>query len=76
MEAKPLYGSLIRCTLAFCLSGLICVLAFGGSFVDMWIAGIGASFLCLMQICVATKSQLYANVFEYVYRPSIFQLNL
>ncbi|KAI0375696.1 DUF1212-domain-containing protein [Pilatotrama ljubarskyi] len=64
LAAKPLYGSFTRCTLAFCLSGLICVLAFGGSFVDMWIAGIGASFLCLMQICVATKSQLYANVFE------------
>ncbi|KAI0638241.1 DUF1212-domain-containing protein [Trametes polyzona] len=64
MAAKPLYGSFTRCTLAFCLSGLICVLAFGGSFVDMWIAGLGATFLCLMQICVATKSQLYANVFE------------
>ncbi|KAL1946738.1 hypothetical protein VTO73DRAFT_14842 [Trametes versicolor] len=64
MAAKPLYGAIVRCSLAFCLSGLICVLAFGGSFVDMWIAGIGATFLCLMQIGVATKSQLYANVFE------------
>ncbi|TFK91845.1 DUF1212-domain-containing protein [Polyporus arcularius HHB13444] len=64
LAAKPLYSSITRCILAFCLSGLICSLAFGGSFLDMWIAGFGASFLCLMQVSVASKSQLYANVFE------------
>ena len=64
LTAKPLYGSFTRITLAFCLSALICPLAFGGSFLDMWIAGVGAAFLCLMQISVASKSQLYANVFE------------
>ena len=66
LSAKPLYGPFTRMTLAFCLSALICPLAFGGSFLDMWIAGLGATFLCLMQISVAAKSQLYANVFEYV----------
>ncbi|KAI0750823.1 DUF1212-domain-containing protein [Daedaleopsis nitida] len=64
LVAKPLYGTVARCFLAFCLSALICVLAFGGSFLDLWIAGIGAAFLCLMQTSVASKSQLYANVFE------------
>ncbi|PIL37204.1 hypothetical protein GSI_00897 [Ganoderma sinense ZZ0214-1] len=64
LSAKPLYGPFTRIALAFCLSALICPLAFGGSFLDMWIAGLGATFLCLMQISVAAKSQLYANVFE------------
>ena len=31
MEAKPLYSPYTRCFLAFCLSALICALAFGGS---------------------------------------------
>ncbi|EJF61275.1 hypothetical protein DICSQDRAFT_61293 [Dichomitus squalens LYAD-421 SS1] len=64
LKAKPLYGRPLRITLAFCLSLLICPLAFGGSFVDMWIAGLCAGGLCLMQLTVAAKSQLYANVFE------------
>lgn len=64
LEAKPLYGAVTRTILAFFISALICVLAFGGSFLDMWIAGGGAMFLCIMQIGVASKSQLYANVFE------------
>ena len=66
LAAKPLYGPVTRLVLSFFLSALICPLAFGGSFLDMWIAGTGATFLTLMQVCVASKSQLYANVFEYV----------
>ncbi len=64
MRSEPLYGPFTRCALAFCLSALICPLAFGGSFLDMWIAGLGATFLSLMQVLVAARSQLYANVFE------------
>ncbi|KAH9947233.1 DUF1212-domain-containing protein [Amylocystis lapponica] len=64
LDAKPLYGPLVRTTLAFFISALICPLAFGGSFLDMWISGIGSTVLCIMQIGVASKSQLYANVFE------------
>jgi uncharacterized membrane protein YjjP (DUF1212 family) len=51
--------------LAFCLSALICPLAFGGSFLDMWIAGAAAFILACLQLRVAEKSALYANVFEY-----------
>lgn len=64
LKAKPLYNAIIRTFLAFALSSLICPLAFGGSFVDMWIAGAGAVFLSTMQIRVASKSVLYANVYE------------
>lgn len=69
LRAKPLYPTLFRCFLAFFLSALICPLAFGGSFLDMWISGAGAFILCLLQLCVATKSAMYANVFEYVSVP-------
>ncbi|TCD64324.1 hypothetical protein EIP91_004234 [Steccherinum ochraceum] len=63
-HASPVYGSLVRCALAFAISALICPLAFGGSFVDMWIAGLGSVVLCLMQISTAAQSTLYQNVFE------------
>lgn len=64
LKAPPLYSILFRCILAFCLSALICPLAFGGSFVDMWVAGAGAFLLATLQLNVASKSVLYANVFE------------
>lgn len=64
LNAPPLYSVTFRCILAFFLSALICPLAFGGSFLDMWIAGTGAFFLSTLQLRVATKSALYANVFE------------
>ena len=72
LVAAPLYSVLFRCFLAFCLSALICPLAFGGSFLDMWIAGAAAFILACLQLRVAEKSALYANVFEYaIYLPFI-----
>ncbi|KAF9464418.1 DUF1212-domain-containing protein [Collybia nuda] len=62
--APDLYSIYFRCFLAFCLSALICPLAFGGSFLDMWIAGAGALVLAVLQLKVANKSAMYANVFE------------
>jgi uncharacterized membrane protein YjjP (DUF1212 family) len=67
LTAPPLYSNMSRCCLAACLSALICPLAFGGSFADMWIAGIGAFVLASLQLNVASKSALYANVFEFVF---------
>ena len=64
LSAGPLYNIFIRCMLAFWLCALICPLAFGGSLVDMFISGFSAVFLSGMQIGVASRSQLYANVFE------------
>ncbi|KAI0301187.1 DUF1212-domain-containing protein [Multifurca ochricompacta] len=64
LESKPIYDVWTRCAIAFCLSALICPLAFGGSFVDMFIAGFGALVLSLLQLTVVVKSKLYANVFE------------
>lgn len=64
LAADPIYGIAMRLILAFCISALICPLAFGGSLIDMWIAGLGAVGLHLMQIMTAHKGQIYANVFE------------
>lgn len=64
LASKPIYPVWARCAIAFCLSALICPMAFGGSFVDMFIAGCGALVLSSLQLTVVVKSQLYANVFE------------
>ncbi|KAG5634310.1 hypothetical protein H0H81_002462 [Sphagnurus paluster] len=63
LNAPPLYPIWCRCILAFSLSALICPLAFGGSFLDLWIAGAGAFVLSILQLNVASKSVLYANGF-------------
>ena len=64
LASKPIYPVWARCAIAFCLSALICPLAFGGSLVDMFIAGFGALVLSSLHLTVVVKGQLYANVFE------------
>jgi len=64
LESTPIYGLWTRCFIALSLSALICPLAFGGSFLDMFVAGIGAFVLSALQLTVVMKSSLYANVFE------------
>ncbi|KAF8505618.1 hypothetical protein F5888DRAFT_1650573, partial [Russula emetica] len=64
LESAPIYGLWTRCFIAFWLSALICPLAFGGSFLDMFVAGMGAFVLSALQLTVVMKSSLYANVFE------------
>ncbi|KAI0796615.1 hypothetical protein C8Q75DRAFT_802303 [Abortiporus biennis] len=64
LTAPPIYPTPVRLTFAFLISALICPLAFGGSFLDMWIAGLGSVSLHTIQILTAHKGQIYANVFE------------
>ncbi|KAI0346116.1 DUF1212-domain-containing protein [Trametopsis cervina] len=65
LEARPIYGSVIQCTLSFWIATLICPLAFGGSLVDMWVAGAFAVFLAIMRTGVIAKAKSwYAHVFE------------
>ncbi|KAH9943389.1 DUF1212-domain-containing protein [Epithele typhae] len=66
MTAKPLYKWQILCALAFVQSALICPLAFGGSLADMWVAGLAASFLSVMQNRLAAKSQVISNDFCHI----------
>ena len=65
-KSKPIYGLWTRCFIAFWLSAIICPLSFGGSLLDMFVAGFGAFLLSALQLTVVTKSTLYANVFELV----------
>ncbi|KAH7930553.1 DUF1212-domain-containing protein [Leucogyrophana mollusca] len=62
--APPLYSLGIRCLLAFVCASTICVLAFGGSIIDMWISGFCACVLQYLGLNAAAKSAMYANVYE------------
>ncbi|KXN85677.1 Pheromone-regulated membrane protein 10 [Leucoagaricus sp. SymC.cos] len=64
LRAPPIYPLKFRCFLAFICSSTICVLAFGGSAVDMFISGICASILQYLGLSAANKSSMYANVYE------------
>jgi uncharacterized membrane protein YjjP (DUF1212 family) len=67
LKKNPIYSNLLRCVFAFSLSALICPLAFGGSFLDLWIAGSGAFVLCFLQLYMVSGSPLYASIFEYAF---------
>lgn len=75
LKEKPLYGLKARCLIAFACCALICPLAFGGSFLDMWVSGAGGAVLCFLQLRAADKSAMYANVFEYVTSALSWYLN-
>ena len=64
MKEKPIYSLNLRCVIAFLCCALICPLAFGGSFLDMWVSGASGAILCFLQLHAASKSAMYANVFE------------
>lgn len=69
---SPIYSIPQRCFFSFWLAVLICPLAFGGSFVDGWLAGAGAFLLCLVQSTLSSWKPTLANVFEYVVGQTIF----
>jgi uncharacterized membrane protein YjjP (DUF1212 family) len=65
LESGPMFPLWLRAILVFCIGALICPLAFGGSFVDMWLAGASCLFLFIIQAGIASKkSVIYANVYE------------
>ncbi|KAI0756791.1 hypothetical protein C8Q80DRAFT_56146 [Daedaleopsis nitida] len=64
LQEKPLYSIWVRCLLAFLCASIICVLSFGGSIVDMFISGLSASLLQYLGLNAASKSTIYANVYE------------
>lgn len=66
LRALPLYPLVVRCGLAFVCASVICPLAFGGSFIDMWVSGTCACVLQYLGLQAAAKSSVYANVYEYV----------
>ncbi|KAF7799331.1 hypothetical protein EIP86_010563 [Pleurotus ostreatoroseus] len=66
LRARPIYPIWVRCIYAFTCASIICTTAFGGSLLDMFISGASAFVLQFLGLRVATKSAMYANVYEYV----------
>jgi uncharacterized membrane protein YjjP (DUF1212 family) len=64
LQTPPIYSLVFRCALAFICASIICVLAFGGSVLDMWISGTCACVLQYLGLNAANKSSMYANVYE------------
>ncbi|KAH7336874.1 hypothetical protein B0J17DRAFT_665221 [Rhizoctonia solani] len=64
LKQPPIYNIYERCVHAFICGLLICVMSFGGSFVDMWVAGAGCATIAYLQLGVASQNPLYSNIFE------------
>ncbi|KAI0347819.1 DUF1212-domain-containing protein [Trametopsis cervina] len=64
LRARPIYPVWIRCVFAFVCASIICTTAFGGSLLDMFIGGIGAAILQYLGLSLASKSAIYANIYE------------
>lgn len=65
LASGPMCPVWLRGIFVFCIGGLICPLAFGGSFIDMWLGGASSLFLFAIQAGIASrKSVIYANVYE------------
>jgi Putative threonine/serine exporter len=64
MDRRPVYNIWVRCILSFFCSSIICTLAFGGSILDMFIGGAFACALQYLGLNAASRSSIYANVYE------------
>ncbi|KAG8692434.1 hypothetical protein FRC08_009782 [Ceratobasidium sp. 394] len=64
IKQPPVYGLWERCAHAFFCGLLICVMSFGGSFLDMWVAGAGCATIAFLQLHTASKNPMYSNIFE------------
>ncbi|KAJ7071193.1 hypothetical protein C8F01DRAFT_1109503 [Mycena amicta] len=64
LEAPPVYNLWTRCFFSFTCASILCVLSFGGSFLDMWVSGSCAAVLQYLGLNAANKSSMYANVYE------------
>lgn len=64
LKSPPIYGLTTRVALAFCCAAIICPMAFGGTLVEMGIAGLCGGTLAFLQLFAAKRSSMYADVFE------------
>ena len=64
LRSPPLYSIPMRCFFAFLCCFAICPMAFEGSLADAFISGLGGALLCFLQLVVAHKNAMYADVFE------------
>jgi uncharacterized membrane protein YjjP (DUF1212 family) len=64
LRKGPMYEIFWRCVWAFGCSAAIGPLAFGASFLDMWVGGVASSVLVLVQLRWASRNAVLAAVFE------------
>ena len=64
LNARTVYSLWPRCFFAFLTAAMICATVFGGSIIDMWISGLCACVLQFLGLSTASKSAMYANVYE------------
>lgn len=64
LNARTVYSLWPRCFFAFLTAAMICAMVFGGSIIDMWISGLCACVLQFLGLSTASKSAMYANVYE------------
>ncbi|KAF7339793.1 hypothetical protein MVEN_01895800 [Mycena venus] len=64
LTSPPVYNLWTRCCFSFTCASILCVLSFGGSFLDMWVSGCCAAVLQYLGLNAANKSSMYANVYE------------
>jgi uncharacterized membrane protein YjjP (DUF1212 family) len=64
LHSDLIYNLWQRILMAFLSSGLICPMAFGGSFIDGIAAGCLGILLAFLKLHVASKSAMYSNIFE------------
>lgn len=77
LAAKPIYSPAVQLCISFWMAALICPIAFGGSIIDMWLAGLFAVFLNLMRVGAIGRSKArFTQVYEYAQRRTFpYQLN-
>ncbi|EIN10410.1 hypothetical protein PUNSTDRAFT_65201 [Punctularia strigosozonata HHB-11173 SS5] len=59
LNSGPEYGLALGIFLQFWISAIICGLAFGGSFLDMWVGGFAGASMRFMQSRVQDKTKYY-----------------
>jgi uncharacterized membrane protein YjjP (DUF1212 family) len=65
LGSGPMNKVPVRLLLSFLIAALICPIAFGGSFIDLFLAGAGSLFLgCIQTFIASRRSVIYANVYE------------
>lgn len=64
LKAKPIYNIAQRMCIAFMCAGIIAPMGFGGSFIDAFVAGAFGATLAFLQLHVARKNAVFANIFE------------
>jgi uncharacterized membrane protein YjjP (DUF1212 family) len=66
LARPPLYGPGLQLVMAFLSTGSMCILAYGGSFVEALVSGLISMATTFLQQCAGCNNSMYASLFECV----------